>query len=152
MLVTGPGSECTTHSARQHPRLRACFLGGGIITNFSIIDFIVLVSQLFSPVFFCVCYNWQNWKILKVCTRDDCEQIPTIELINTSTGRSPTSSFKYFPTFLLLHIMLEEYQVLFTFWIVFLDIVLKWDLLGWCVFFLNWYKWHITSFWFQVTA
>lgn len=64
------------------------------------------------------------------------ERTPTVELINTSTGRSPTSSFKYFPTFLLLHIILEEYhQVLFTFCIVFLDLVLKWDLLGWCVFF-----------------
>lgn len=66
------------------------------------------------------------------------ERTPTVELINTSTGRSPTSSFKYFPTFLLLHIILEEYhQVLFTFCIVFLDIVLKWDLLGWCVFFFK---------------
>lgn len=64
------------------------------------------------------------------------ERTPTIELINTSAGRSPTSSFKYFPTFLLLHIMLEEYhKVLFTFWIVFLDIVLKWDFLGWSFFF-----------------
>lgn len=52
MLITGPGSECTTHSARQHHKLIGCFLLGGVITRFLLGDFIVLVSQLiFFPAF-----------------------------------------------------------------------------------------------------
>ena len=93
MLVTGPGSECTTHPARQHPRLRVCFLGGGIITSFSIIDLIVIVSQLFSPVFFFFCAIIDKIERYLKCTSDDCEQIPTIELINISITSYLSLSF-----------------------------------------------------------